>query len=284
MKKVIPVVQDTSPIYLGIKCLTTVSNKVSFFSRCKIGLEVNAHKTKYMVMSWHQNAGRRHDIKIDNSSFERVEEFKYYGITLTYQNSNQEESKSRLKSGNACYHSVENLLSSSLLSKNLKILIHRTIILPIVLYGCATWLLTLREEHRLQVFENRMLRKIFGPKRDKVSGEWRKLYNEELNDLYSLPNTVWVIKCRMRWAEHVAWMGEGRGVYRNLVGKPGGQRPLGRCRCRWEDNIIMDARAWNGSMWLRIGTGGGHLGMQWWNFRFHKMQGISWIAQNRLNS
>jgi len=176
-----------------------------------------------------------------------VEEFKYYGITLTYQNSIQEESKSRLKSGNACYHSVESLLSSSLLSKNLKILIHRNIILPVVLYGCATWSLTLREEWRLQVFENRMLRKVFGPKRDEVSGEWTQLHNE-LNDLYSSPNIMRVIKPRMRWAEHVACMGKGRGVYRNLVGKSEGQRPLGRCRCRWEDNFIMDARAWNGSM------------------------------------
>ena len=89
----------------------------------------------------------------------------------------------RLKSGKACYHSVQNLLSSSLLSKNLKIKIYRTIILPVDLYGCETWLLTLREERRLRVFEKRVLRGIFGPKRDGVTGEWRKLHNEELNDL-----------------------------------------------------------------------------------------------------
>ena len=80
--------------------------------------------------------------------------------------------KSRLKSGNACYHSVQNLLSSSLLFKNLKIKISRTIILPIVLYGCETWSLTLRGERRMRVFENRLLRRIFGPKRDEVTGEW----------------------------------------------------------------------------------------------------------------
>ena len=96
---------------------------------------------------------------------------------LTNQNSLQEEIKSRLKSGNACYHSVQNLLSSSLLSKNLKI---KTIILPVVLYGCETWSLTLREEHRLRVFQNRVLRRIFGPKRDEVTEEWRKLHNEDL--------------------------------------------------------------------------------------------------------
>ena len=96
------------------------------------------------------------------------------------QNSIQEETESRLKSGNACYHSVQNPLSSSLLFKNLKIEIYRTIILPVVVYGSATWLLTLREECRMKVFENRVLRRIFGPKRGKVRGKWRKLHNEEL--------------------------------------------------------------------------------------------------------
>ena len=93
------------------------------------------------------------------------------GTTITHQNSFQEDIKSRLKSGNACHYSVQNLLYSSLLSKNLKIKIHRTLILPVVLYGCETWLLTLREEHRLRVFENGVLRRIFGPKRDEVAGE-----------------------------------------------------------------------------------------------------------------
>jgi hypothetical protein len=100
-----------------------------------------------------------------------VEKFKYLGTTLTNQNSIQEEIKSGLNSGNACSHSVQNLLSASLLLKNLKIKTQRTIILPVVLYGCETWSLTLREECRLRVFENRVLRRIFGPKRDEVKGE-----------------------------------------------------------------------------------------------------------------
>jgi hypothetical protein len=156
-----------------------------------------------------------------------VEEFKYLGATLTNQNSIQEEIKSTLESRNAGYYSVQNLLSYSLLSKNLKInalnaelnhicyllallgahhilhmsrirvKIYRTIILPVVSYGCETWSLTLSEEHGLRVFENRVLRIIFGPKRDEVTGERRKLHNEELNGLYSSPNIVWVIKPRI---------------------------------------------------------------------------------------
>ena len=123
-----------------------------------IGLEVNADKTQYMVMSRHQNAGRIHSMKIDNSSFERDKDFKYLGTTLTNQNSIQEEIKNRVKSGNVCYHSVQNLLSSNLLSKNIKIEIYGNVILPAVLFGCETWSLTLREERRLRVFENRVLR------------------------------------------------------------------------------------------------------------------------------
>jgi hypothetical protein len=113
--------------------------------------------------------------------------------------------------------------------------------LPVGLYGCETWSLTLREEHRLRVFENRVLRRIFGPKRYEVMGEWRKLHNEELRDLYSSPSIISIIKSRrIRWTGHVARMGEKRNAYRLLLGKPEGKRPSGRPRRRWVDNIRTD--------------------------------------------
>jgi hypothetical protein len=113
----------------------------------------------------------------------------------------------------------------------------------------------LREERRLRVFENRVLRRVFGPNRDEVKGEWRKLHNEELNDLYSLPNIVRVVKSRrIRWAGHVACMGEERGVHKVLVEKPEEKRPLGRSRRRWEDNIKMDVEEVGGGRgdWMEL--------------------------------
>jgi len=132
--------------------------------------------------------------------------------------------------------------------------IYRTIILPVVLYGCETWSVSLREECRLRVFENRMLRIIFGPKKDELTGEWRKLHNEEFNDLHSSPNIMRVIKLRrIRWAGHVARMGESRGVYRVLVGNL-------KERYHWGDQgvdgrIILSLifRKWDFGVWTGSG-------------------------------
>jgi hypothetical protein len=127
------------------------------------------------------------------------------------------------------------------MARGLQFKIYRNIIFFLVLYGCETWSLTVREERRLGMYENRVLREIFGPKRDEVTGEWGKLHNEELYDLYCSLNIVWVIKSRRkRWAEYVARRGEKRGVYRVLVEQLEGKRPLGRLRRRWDDNIKMD--------------------------------------------
>jgi len=111
------------------------------------------------------------------------------------------------------------------------------------------------------VLENKVLRRIFGPKRDEMIGEWRKLHSDELNDLYSSPNIVQLIKSRMRWVGHVAHMGERRGIDRGFVGKPEGKRTLGRPRCRREENINMDLQevGCGGGSWISKGTGGGHL-------------------------
>jgi hypothetical protein len=136
-----------------------------------------------------------------------------------------------------------------LLHKHLKIKIYRTIILTVVLYGFETWSLTLKEEHRLRVFEYRVLRRIFGHKRDEVAGEWRKLHNEELNDVYCSPYIVRGVKSkRRRWTGNVAGMGERRYAYRVLVGKPEGNGPLGKPTSRSEDNIKMDIQ--------KVGCGG----------------------------
>jgi hypothetical protein len=176
------------------------------------------------------------------------------GTTISNRNLIQWEIKRELNSGNTYYRSVQNLLSPRLLSKNIKIRIYKTIILPVVLYGCETWSLTLREGHRLRLFENKVLRGIFGSKRDEVTGGWRKLRNGELQNLYSSPSIIRMLKSRrMRWAGHVSRMWEKRNACRILVRRDG-KRPQGRPRRKWVDNIKIDLReiGWNGTDWIDL--------------------------------
>jgi hypothetical protein len=158
----------------------------------RTGLEVHADKSKYMVMSGNRNAGRSQNIKMIIAPLKRWNCFKYLGTNLANKDSIQEEIQSRLKSGNVCCHSVQNFLSSRLLFKNTKMKIHGTTILSSVVDGCETWSFALREERKLSLFKNRVLRRIFG----RVYRGYRKLLNEELNNLHRSPNIIRVIKSR----------------------------------------------------------------------------------------
>jgi hypothetical protein len=153
-----------------------------------------------------------------------VAEFKYLGTTLTDEYCMLEEIKTRLNSENVCYHSVQDLLSSCLLSRNVQVKTYKTIILSVVLYGYETWSLTLREEHRLRVFENRVLRRIFGLKRDEGMGQWRKLQNGELRNLYPSPDIIRQRKSRrMRWVGSCGMHRRGEKHVQGFGGKARGK-------------------------------------------------------------
>jgi hypothetical protein len=196
-----------------------------------------------------KKAVQKHSIKIAKTSFEGVAKFKYLETTPTDQNCMNEEIKSRLISGNACYHSVRSILSSRLLSRNVKVKIDKTIIPPVVLYGCGTWSLTLREEYRLRVFENRVLRRIFGPKRDEVTGEWRKLHSEELHNLYSFPDIIRQITSRrLRWTGHVERR-ERRGKYTQFWWESPKERTT------WKKDVLTGGRDQNGYEGIGLARG-----------------------------
>ncbi|KAJ4452338.1 hypothetical protein ANN_03863 [Periplaneta americana] len=203
----------------------------------EIGLEVNPEKTKYMTMSRDQNIVRNGNIKIGNLSFQEVEKFKYLGATVTNINDTREEIKHRINVEMPVIIRLRSSYHPVCCQKNLKVRIYKTVILPVVLYGCETWTLTLREEHRLRVFENKVLRKIFGAKRDEVTGEWRKLHSTELHALYSSPDIISNIKSRrLRWAGHVARMGECRNAYRVYSASSYDERVMDKASARRAEN------------------------------------------------
>jgi hypothetical protein len=185
-----------------------------------------------MLLSHHQNAGPNHDIKIANRCFENLAQFRYLATTVTNQNLIHEKITRRLNSDSACHHSVQKLLSSCRLSKKIKIRIYRTIIFPVVLYGCETWSLILWEEHRPRVFENRVLGRLFGPKMDEVTGDCGKLHTGRV--------------CSMN--------GEKRNAYSILVGKLQGKRPLEYQDVgRWINiKKNLRERGWGGTDWIDV--------------------------------
>ncbi|PSN30365.1 hypothetical protein C0J52_25956 [Blattella germanica] len=183
----------------------------------ELGLEVNVNKTKYMVTRRNASCNANGQLMTNEGNFEEVAEFKYLGALITNSNEIQKQIKHRLNSGNACYYASQRLLSSQLLSKNIKLKIYKTVILPVILYGCETWTLTLREKKRLRLIENK------------------------LKDIYGKPDIIRKIKShRLRWAGDVAQMGDERVVRRILEGKPEGKRPVGRSIMKWENNINQD--------------------------------------------
>jgi len=167
----------------------------------EIGLEISESKTKYITVDKSDQSREEGDLLTGNMKFEKVDEFKYLGTILTSDNNNKTEINRRLHAGNGCYYATNTLLKSRLLSRNTKVRIYKTIIKPVFTYGCETWVLTKGEENKFKVFENKVIRKIYGPKKDEETGGLRKLHNDELHALYGSPNINRELKARkIRWA------------------------------------------------------------------------------------
>lgn len=211
-----------------------------------MGLKINEEKTKYMYSTRNNRIRDRvgQNITIDDYNFERVKKFKYLGTTLSEDTDGTEEINCRIQAGNKCLYATHKLLKSKQTSRRTKINIYKTIIRPVVMYGCETWTLTVANEERLRVFERRVLRKIYGPTVDATTGRYRTRTNRELEDLYGEPNIVREIKSkRLQWAGHVRRLPDNRTVRLVWEEIPEGKRPLGRPRLRWRDNIAKDLRA-----------------------------------------
>ena len=205
----------------------------------RVGLEMNESKTKVMKIS---RAGREEVfIDLGGSMLEVVDTFKYLGSTITTDNDIKEEISIRIAAASRCSWALGKILQSRILSRKTKLQAHMSIIRPIATYGCESWSLTQHMEHRLVVFENTILRRIYGPVRDNDTGEWRRRHNIELRELSQLPPITSYIRAqRLRWAGHVARMRDGSLVKSIAQGEPHGRRPVGRPRRRWRDNIRQD--------------------------------------------
>lgn len=204
----------------------------------KYGLSINQEKTKYMINT--RNKTRWRGVQ-DFEGYERVKQFKYLGGVVSEDNEVSLEIKARLAAGNRCYFSFQRLLKSSLITRKLKLLVYKTIIKPVVLYGSETWTMTSRDGNRLNVWERKILRKIYGAVCE--DGVWRIRTNNELEALYGNPNIVTDIKMRrLRWLGHVQRMGEERVPKKVLYSTPEGSRSVGHPRLRWMEDVEADLR------------------------------------------
>ena len=204
-----------------------------------IGLKISEEKTKLLKVS--RRGSEEGYIPFADMNLERVKEFKYLGSLVTAENKVEEEIKTRIAAGSRCLWSMNSIFKSRNLSRKTKLMTYVTIIRPIVMYGGETWRLTKELERKLVVFENGVLRRIWGPTFDINEGIWHRRHNNELRQLSELPLITNIIRSRrLQWAGHVARMEEGRMAKAVMLGKPEGRRPPGRPRLRWEDNVKRD--------------------------------------------
>lgn len=215
----------------------------------KAGLEVNEAKTKYMFMSRNQTLSASH-LQMGGYNFEVVREFKYLGSLVTEKNETQVEVKERLKCGNKSYYSMQHLLKSRLISRKCKKRLYKTVVRPVVMYASETWVMTARDEEALNVWERKVLRRIYGPIRDEDG--WRVRTNQEIYQLYEDPSLVTEIKRgRLRWLGHVERMPESRAVRKTFRQRPEGRRLQGRPRKRWLEDVEEDLRELGVRGWRR---------------------------------
>ncbi|KAL4154026.1 hypothetical protein QTP88_001859 [Uroleucon formosanum] len=218
----------------------------------KVGQCVNEGKTEYMFLSRRELPFCQF-IKIDHFEFKRVEQFKYLGSFLTEKNNVTNEIAARIQAGNRCYYGLTKILSSRTISRRMKERLYTSLIRPVVLYGSETWPIREMDEHKFMVFERKVLRKIYGPVKDEITGEWRRRKNIELEILYGNADIVEVMRSRrLRWAGH-AWRSQNPLLHAVMEQNPIGKRPLGRPRMRWEDVVKKDVERLGGcSNWRML--------------------------------
>lgn len=216
----------------------------------KMGLIINQDKTEYMVIARDGKDKNSGHIQIDDMKIKRTETYKYLGTNFNCSNIIREEIKSRVHSGNKVYYALQHLLKSNDLSRNIKITIYKTLIRPIVLYGSETWSTTKKDEALLQTFENRILRRIFGPIKDAISGEWRIRSNIEIHTLFNSPLITGIMRAnRLQWLGHVERMADNRETKTAYTKMLNGRRPRGRPRRRWRDNVQADLQTLKVTNW-----------------------------------